>query len=236
MSGEPADESITGSARRRKFPAQEMHEFLEIAWALNKAEDHASAVECLTEAIQLFSTKEGTSAEGMACLYWARGLMSATMGSFKNAIQDLLEAMRMDPTCKRDSELYYAMGMAFRALRNDWMAVRSLSEAIRLRPDSAMYYLARAKANLRCREPEDAMKDLQQVTSLAPATEGLDELRGRIMAARRRERYVNSTIASVGRIFGEADCPWCEKGPVKFTPDQMRTGQPVVCPHCGQLF
>lgn len=117
--------------------------------------DFDSAEADLTAALDL--------AAPTAILYAKRGFFYMRRSRFRDALGDFAMAARLEPGNPR---LRYAQGRAQVGLGNDAAAVGLYDDAIRLDAGVAAFYLARAEAQIRLKQPDLALADYSRAIDL----------------------------------------------------------------------
>jgi tetratricopeptide (TPR) repeat protein len=97
--------------------------------------------------------------------YLARGISYGNRGNYDRALEDLHEAIRLEPAC---AEAYYWRGLAYAFKREYALAIQDFDRAAELRPDDALTYLHRGIAYFRLRRHDRAIADLDQAVALDP--------------------------------------------------------------------
>jgi len=95
----------------------------------------------------------------MARAYYNRGGIYLRMGEYQRGIQDLDEAIRLDPS---------ARGSAYDSLGQHQRGIRDLDETIRLAPQLTVAHVNRGSAYSSLGQLEQAIRDLNEAIRLEP--------------------------------------------------------------------
>jgi len=121
--------------------------------------DAAKAMEYFDEAIRLDPNDAGA--------YPSRGLAYATLGQYEKAIEDLTEAIRLNP----NAFIYGSRGLAHATLGQYEKAIEDYTEAIRLDPNFAHFYFVRGLVYADLGQYEKALQDYHEAIRLDPGNE-----------------------------------------------------------------
>lgn len=100
-------------------------------------------------------------------VYNAIGVLKAQLGLYSEAIMFWNKSLKLNPN---DAEVNYDIGYAYFLSRNFKAAIASFNEAIRLKPDIAVFYLKRGSAKRDGGDTAGACKDWNKAVELGNAT------------------------------------------------------------------
>src|SRR5207248_581682 len=110
-------------------------------------------------------TERRESPANLTIAYLRRGLVLTSQGRFEQAIADLDEVMRLDPSM---AAVYQVRGAAYGSLRKFELAIADFTEAIGRNPNDAESYGNRGGAYLQMGRHDLAMTDLNKAITLNP--------------------------------------------------------------------
>ena len=130
--------------------------YIEKALESEKMGKEEDAIGYLTTAIQL-DPKNVTALSERASLF-------VIFGDYYNALSDYRKALEINPS----EELYYKTGVAELNAGDDEMAIKHLTEAIKLNPKKEFYYFFRGEAELDLGKYRAAIADFDKAIKLKP--------------------------------------------------------------------
>lgn len=128
-----------------------------------KSESYDRAIEDLTRCIATRGALLTT--ENLATVYQLRGAAYKSTHNYSRAIQDLNEAIRLDP---RFGRAYYFLGVTYHEMGQDERAIQDYNKAVALEPNEAVPLIGRGNSYLDMGEVDRAFRDFDDAIHLKP--------------------------------------------------------------------